>query len=175
MSQLILGSLFIFLARVTDVSMATIRTLMIVRGKGLYAAMIGFFEVIIYILALSRVVNSLDKPLNLIVYALGFSTGNYLGSYLEEKMALGNISAQIIPTVNSLELADDLREEGFGVTVIEGMGKAGLKKLLLVSLKRRDLHRLLDMIEEIDKDSFITIMDARTTRGGYFKKRRKAK
>jgi uncharacterized protein YebE (UPF0316 family) len=175
MTQLILGCLLIFLARVIDVSMGTIRTLMIMRGKRLYAAIIGFFEVTIYILALSKVVNSLDKPINLIFYALGFATGNYLGSYLEEKMALGNISAQIIPAHNAFDLADYLREEGYGVTVVEGSGKAGLKKVLFISLKRRDLPRLLEMIEKLDEESFVTIMDARITRGGYFKRRRKGK
>ncbi|MEC9488292.1 MAG: DUF2179 domain-containing protein [Halanaerobium sp.] len=175
MAATVLGVLFIFFARVVDVSMATIRTLMIVRGKRLYAALIGFFEVTIYILALSRVVNSLDSPVNLLFYALGFSAGNYLGSFLEEKLAMGNISAQVIPSGHSREMAAILREEDYGVTEMEGMGREGVKNVLIISLKRKELPGMLALIEEVDEDCFVTIMDARTTRGGYFKPRRKAK
>ncbi len=175
MYEIIPGALLIFLARVTDVSMGTFRTLMVVRGKRIYAAFIGFFEVIIYILALHSVVNTLDQPVNLIFYALGFATGNFMGSFLEEKMALGQISAQIIPSENDSEMIDSLREAGFGVTVFEGMGKNGLKQVLFVSLQRKDMPKLFTMIEEIDKDCFITVMDARKTRGGYYRNRRKGK
>lgn len=87
------GYLFIFLARVVDVSLATMRTLMLVRGKGLIAACIGFFEVMIYITALNKVVSGLDNPANLVVYALGFATGNFMGSYIEEKLAIGLTTA----------------------------------------------------------------------------------
>src|SRR6056297_1513927 len=116
MYELILGSILIFLARVMDVSMGTIRTLMVVRGKRIYAALIGFFEVTIYIIALQKVVTSLDRPLNLIAYSLGLAAGNYFGSLLEEKMALGQISAQLIPGKNQQQMIKNLREAGFGVT-----------------------------------------------------------
>ncbi len=175
MPQLLVGSLLIFLARVSDVSMCTIRTLMVVRGKRIYAALIGFFEVIIYILALNSVVNTLDRPVNLVAYALGFAAGNYLGSLLEEKMALGQISAQIIPGENNKEMIDQLRKEGFGVTVFDGMGKNGLKQVLFVLLQRKDMSKLFNTVEDIDENCFITIMDTRATRGGYYRRRRKAK
>jgi len=80
MLALIAGYLFIFLARVCDVSLATIRTLMVVRGQKLYAASIGFVEVIIYILALGKIFSDLNNPFNLFFYALGFATGNYVGT-----------------------------------------------------------------------------------------------
>lgn len=81
--------LFIFIARMADVALMTIRMLMIVRGKRIQAAVIGFFEVTIYILALGQVVQNIDNTYSILAYALGFSSGNYLGSYLEEKMAMG--------------------------------------------------------------------------------------
>ena len=93
---LIGGYLFIFAARVCDVSLATIRTLMVVRGQKLYAAIIGFFEVIIYILALGKIFSDLSNPLNLLFYALGFATGNYVGTFLEGKLAVGVFTAQVI-------------------------------------------------------------------------------
>lgn len=175
MIAVITNCTFIFLARVTDVSMATIRTLMIVRGKRYYAALIGFFEVIIYILALNQVVNSLDKPLNLIIYALGFAAGSFTGSFLEEKMAIGNVSAQLIINQNGLEIIDVLREEGFGVTVVDGEGRDGLKKVLFISLKRKDLPKFKNIINDLEEEKFLVIMDAKKTMGGYYRQRRKAK
>ena len=88
--------LLIFLMRVCDVSLTTFRTLMVVQGRRVQAAFIGFFEVILYIVALGKVVSSLDDPINLLFYALGFATGNYVGITIENKIALGNLGAQII-------------------------------------------------------------------------------
>lgn len=173
--SLVGGYLFIFFARVIDVSLATLRTLMIVRGRRLQAACIGFFEVSVYIVALNKVVKNLDNPLNLLMYALGFATGNFVGSFVEEKIAMGNISAQVIPKNKCSELLETLRSQGFGVTVIEGLGLKGPRKILNISLKRRDLPRLLDCIEKIDPEAFVTVTDARATRGGYFRRTQKAK
>ena len=167
MSSLIGGFLFIFFARVVDVSLTTMRTLMLVRGKGLYAAMIGFFEVIIYITALNKVVNSLDNPVYLIVYALGFATGNYIGTYIEEKLAIGLTTIQII--TEQEETCTSIREMGFGVTSFEGQGKEGVKKILIVSMPRKELKRLLRFIDENDSTAFVTIMDTRASKGGYFR------
>lgn len=136
MLALIWGYLFIFFARVIDVSLATMRTLMIVRGKGFIAGSIGFFEVIIYITALNKVVGGLDNPINLIVYALGFATGNFMGSYIEEKLAIGLTTIQIITERHDICIS--IREMGFGVTVLEGKGKEGVKQVLMVSLPRKN-------------------------------------
>ncbi|HHW03252.1 MAG TPA: DUF2179 domain-containing protein [Thermoanaerobacterales bacterium] len=173
MLSLLAGYLFIFCARVVDVSLATIRTLMIVRGNRLQAAMIGFFEVIVYITALNRVVGGLNNPANLMAYALGFATGNYVGSFIEEKLAIGLITVQII-TRNSA-MVESIRQKGFGVTVLEGMGKEGSRQVLMVSLSRKALPFLLELIEQEDKSAFVTVMDTKVTRGGYFKQTMNAK
>lgn len=169
----ILGCLFIFVARVIDVSLSTMRMLLIVRGKGPYAAFVGFFEVIVYVIALNQVVGNLDKPINLIVYALGFATGNVVGSLIEEKLAIGLTTIQVI-TKNE-ELCKVVRNEGFGVTVLEGRGKDGSRQILLVSLSRKELPTLLDLIESKDDAAFVTIMDTKATKGGYFRQTQKAK
>ncbi|NLC63514.1 MAG: DUF2179 domain-containing protein [Thermoanaerobacterales bacterium] len=167
------GYLLIFLARVIDVSCATVRTLMIVKGNKLQAALIGFFEVIIYITALNQVIGTLDKPLNLIVYALGFAAGNYVGSFVEEKLALGLMTVQVV--TENIGLSKHIRDNGFGVTVLEGRGKEGFRQLLIISLSRRDLPRLMKLIDELDKDVFVTVLDTKVSRGGYFKQPQKAK
>lgn len=173
MQSVIWGCLFIFFARVIDVSLSTMRMLLLVRGKGTYAAFVGFFEVIVYVIALNQVVGNLDKPINLFVYALGFATGNIVGSFIEGKLAIGLTTVQII--TEHPELCKAIRDEGFGVTVIEGKGKDGVRKILLVSLSRKELPALLDLIESQDNAAFVTIMDTKATKGGYFKQTQKAK
>jgi len=175
MITLITGYLLIFFSRVVDVSLATLRTLMIVRGRRLQAALIGFFEVIIYIIALKKVVSTLDNPFSLLAYALGFATGNYVGSFIEEKMAIGCITVQVIAKNDTGQLQEVLRNQGFGVTVIEGMGKKGKRNILNIILRRKDLPSLMENVKNIDEDAFIAVMDARTTYGGYIRNIRKGK
>ncbi len=166
--ELILGYLFIFFARLTDVSMATIRMIMVVRGKRFIAATIGFFEVSIYVMAIGKVLSGLDNPINILVYASGFATGNFMGVFLEEKLAIGSIVAQVISDHEVMRLVGILRDKGFGVTVIEGYGRQGIRHLLNITLKRKDLQSLYQIIDQHDKNSFITVMDTRSIRGGYF-------
>ncbi len=166
--------LFIFFARVADVSMATVRMLLIVRGKKYLAGILGFFEVIIYIMALGRVVSSLDNWVNLLVYASGFAAGNVVGSIIEGKMAIGTIMVRIVPKKTcDIDMAKELRSMGFGVTVLEGIGKDGPICMLDTALHRKELPRLLDYLKKTDADSFVTVSDARETRGGYMRKIKK--
>lgn len=167
MEGIILGYLFIFFARVLDVSMATIRMLMIVQGRRIQAALIGFFEVSIYVLALGKVVSGLNNPINLLVYALGFASGNYIGIFIEEKMALGNLTAQVVISYNTEEVVDLLRAKGFGVTVIEGYGKEGLRNILNITLARKDLDKLHETLESLECGAFITVSSTKQIRGGY--------
>ncbi len=165
--------LFIFFARVTDVTLSTTRTLMLVRGHGYKAASIGFFEVIIYITALNRVVSGLDNPLKLLAYALGFSTGNIMGSFVEGKLAIGIATAQVITKCH--DLAETLRNRGYGVTVIEGKGKEGTREVLIISLPRKELPRLMDVVESCDESAFTMIMDTKASKGGYYRQTMQAK
>lgn len=161
---------FIFFARVIDVSLSTVRILMLMRGRSVTAAIIGFFEVTIYILALSRVIASLDDPVRLVVYGLGFSVGNLVGGRVEESLALGFATAQVISLDKSEELAEKMREQGFGVTVLEGCGREGTHQILHILLKRRDLPCFLGLIRKVDDQAFVSVMDTRKIFGGYFSK-----
>lgn len=162
--------LLIFIARVSDVTLSTVRILMIMRGRALAAAVIGFFEVSIYVLALSRVIGDLDKPVLLVTYALGFATGNYVGSNVEERLALGFATAQVISLDKADEIAELLREQGFGVTILEGCGREGTHQMLHVLLKRKDIPCLLTIVRKNDNQAFVTVMDTRKILGGYFSK-----
>lgn len=163
------GYLLIFTARVADVTLATVRTLMVVQGRKKQAAFIGFFEVGIYVSALSKVVNSLDNPIKFLAYCLGFATGNYVGITIENKIALGNLSAQIIlKTSENHELIKLLRDNGFGVTIIEGEGIDGPRDVIYVALNRKDLNKLKQLVYDINKDAFITVSSINPISGGYF-------
>lgn len=171
-----LGYLVIFFARVADVSLGTIRMLMVMRGRRLQASVIGFFEVILFLLAISLVVRSLDEPLKVVMYGLGFATGSFLGSFIEERMAIGVLTAQIVPTRGrGHALAERLREQGFGVTIVTGEGREGLRKVLFVTLRRKMLHRLMKFLESDDPGAFVTVFEMQRTRGGVFAYRNKSK
>lgn len=163
------GYIFIFTARVIDVSLSTFRMLMVVQGRRGQAAFIGFFEVCIYIMALGKVVESLDNPINLLVYGLGFACGTYVGITIEGKIALGNLSAQIILKEDGNdELIGHLRENKFGVTVVRGYGKEGTREILSVAMNRKDLIKLKNIVYQYDPKAFITVNNINPVSGGYF-------
>lgn len=163
----ILGSLMIFCARVTDVSLSTLRIIVLVRGKRYLAGLFGFVESIIYLLALSFVVGRLDNPLNIIMYGLGFASGNIVGSFIEERMAMGFITVQVISLQKPQELCCHLRETGYGVTSWEGEGREGKHCVLNITLARKKLGRLMEIIDQWDGKAFVTVLDARSTKGGF--------
>jgi len=164
--EVFIGYLLIFFARVVDVSLFTVRTLMVVRGQRIAAALIGFFETLVYILALKYVVSQLDNVWSLLFYALGFSTGNIVGSWLEEKLAIGNLTVQVITKTKPLELCARLRKEGYGVTVLEGQGRDGIRHILNIILPRKSLTKLMKQVDEWDFSAFITVFDTRAIKGG---------
>jgi len=175
MLEALVWSSLIFLARLIDVSMGTVRQILIVRGRKEIASTTAFFEIMIWALAISRVVTELDKWYYLIAFALGFACGNYLGSVIEEKIALGYIFAYIVPKKRRGDLADKLREAGFGVTVIHGTGLRGPEPVYNVLFRRRDTRRLLDVIRKHDRNAFFMLMDVRAERGGYLRAAAKKK
>jgi uncharacterized protein YebE (UPF0316 family) len=172
--ELIFGYLLIFVARLVDVSMATMRTLMVVQGRRWPAAIIGFFEITIYVLALGKVVNNLSNPFNLLSYSLGFATGNFVGITIENKIALGKLAVKIIlKTEQNDDLIDGLRGEGFGVTVVSGEGREGTREILNIIIDRKRLQKLRDVLSEYDDTAFITVNSINPISGGYFSPKKK--
>ncbi len=165
--------LFVFFARVTDMSLDVFRILMLTRGKKLQAALIGFVEVSIFITALGQVlVGGFDNPWMIVAYAGGFAVGNYVGSILEEKVAIGYLSLHIFPQPEHCDdLVSGFREAGYGATCIPGQGRSGERSIIYVFLKRKDLNHALKLIEEIHPETFYDISDARQIHGGVFPKR----
>ncbi|NLW06569.1 MAG: DUF2179 domain-containing protein [Clostridia bacterium] len=175
MLPLVIGYFVIFLARVADVSLATLRMLFLVKGKKFLAAGIGFFEVIIYIIVLKHVVDSLNDPLSLVAYALGFACGNIVGGIIDEKVAVGQIMAQVITMHEPLALATCLRAAGYGVTITEGEGRGGSRPILNLVLPRKQLKNMEQMVKDWDPAAFVVVQEARSIYGGFFSFRRQGK
>ncbi|HPU01252.1 MAG: DUF2179 domain-containing protein [Firmicutes bacterium] len=163
-----LSCLIIFTCRVVDVSLGTVRIIYLTRGQSKLAAAIGFVEMIIYMIALSTVMGNLDHPVNVVFYALGFAVGSYVGSKIEEMIAVGYVNVQVITKERCNGMEEELRQAGFGVTAVDCSGMEGPHRILYVMLKRRDLPSFLKTIRQLDKDAFISISDTRKIVGGYF-------
>lgn len=168
-----LGALLIFLLRVIDVSMATVRLIFAVRGRRGLAAIIGFFEILVWIFAVGQALQHLDSILHLLGYAGGFATGSYVGVCLEARLALG---LSVVHAVCRSEddgvklagqLANAVRLAGFAVTEIEGRGRDGDVDLLRIVVPRRRAATLIELIRDYDPSAFITLEEVRATQGGY--------
>lgn len=163
--------LFIFFARIIDVALGTIRVILIIRGSKWPAAFIGFFEILIYTVALGLVVGALDDILKLMVFCVGFSLGILIGSMIEARLAMGFRALQVTVDYEHAYLADELREEGYPVTCWKGEGRIGSKLVMNIIVKRNTARDIAKKIKEKDENAFIVLMEPKTFRGGYFKKK----
>jgi uncharacterized protein YebE (UPF0316 family) len=154
-SVTLITGILVFLARVTDVTMGTVRTISIVQGRTKTAFILGFFEVSMWLVVISAVVQKImDKPILGVFYALGFSTGSVVGIMLERRIGSGHLTLRVISAHKGKELTDNLREAGYGVTVFKGEGLSGPVSLLYIVSRRKDLIRILPMVKAIDPGAF---------------------
>lgn len=162
--------LIIFSAQVVYVSMMTVRWILLLKGHRYPAAAISIIEVILWVYALGLVVSQLGDFTRLIFYALGYATGQLVGSRLEEMLAVGHTTVQVVARVPS-QLPDAMRRAGFGVTTWQGRGRDGDREVLFVVLQRRRTGELFQLIEEYEPDAFALLMEPRSFRGGFLTKR----
>jgi len=165
--------LLIFFARILDVSIGTLRLIFVSKGYKFYAPLLGFFEVIVWLLAIGQIMQHLDNFLCYIAYGLGFATGNYLGILLEEKMSLGTVLIRVVPKADTTTLINHLREQSFGASLVDIEGMTGKLKMIFTIVKRKDLNEVLGIIQEHNPQSFVTIEDVKTAREGFFRLSRK--
>ena len=161
------GPLIIFCLRVVDVSMSTIRILLAVRGYKVVVPIIGFFEVLVWVFAVGNAIRFLDSGWHLLGYAGGFATGNIVGLIIEEKLAIGYATIRIVSTHAGVEMADALRNIGFGVTEFGGQGRDGRVEIVYTVCTRRNVPRVLDEVERWDRQAFITVEEPRDIRWGW--------
>jgi len=160
--------LLIFVSRIFDVSLGTIRIIFVSRRNKMLAPLLGFFEVLIWLVAISQIMKNLNNAACFIAYAAGFSAGTYIGIMLEEKLALGTLIVRIIVVKDECKLIERLSGEGFGVTSVDAKGVNGSVKLIYTVIKRKDLMRVEEIINRCNSKSFYSVEEARTVREGIF-------
>jgi uncharacterized protein YebE (UPF0316 family) len=151
----------IFVARVLDVSLGTLRTIAVVRSRGILASVLGFCEVSIWIVVITQVMRSLDNPWNMLGWALGFAAGNAVGIQIERRLALGWLVVRILTRDRGAEVAAALRELGQRVTEFAGHDPDGDVSLLYTVAARGMVPRLLGAARGIDPDCVLVSEDVR--------------
>lgn len=167
MIEIILTALFIACCRIFDVSIGTIRTILVVHGRKYYAALAGFIEVFIWISVMSIIVKKLDNPINLVAYASGFALGNLIGITLEEKISFGYVQVTIFSPNLYNEIINHLKKLGYGITTIPGHGINYNYEVIITIIQRKKQNELIKEIESIDPNCFYTIQFSKPKRG-YF-------
>lgn len=159
----------ILIAKIIEVSIGTTRIVLITRGERAIGACLGFFEVIIWVVLISTVLSNItDDPIKVVVYALGFAMGNYVGSIVETRLGIGNIRIEaIVMEEHGTELANEIRQKGYAVTVIDGKGMNFNRNVLLMNIKRKDYMKVVDMIKAVQDNVVITINDIKPIYGGH--------
>lgn len=162
---------YIFFARICDVSIGTMRIVLISRGYRSVAPLFGFFEVIIWLTAISKALAGLNNVYSYLIYAAGFAAGNYVGMILEEKIPFGYKSLRIITSKEISALPLMLREEGFGVTISEGMGLKGPVTILYSLVPKRNVKHFLDIVNILEPNAFVTIEEVRAHKPGFISRK----
>lgn len=161
--------IIIFFAKIIEVSLMTLRTVFLTKGEKVLASCIGFIEVLIWLIVVSNVLSTVQEdPKKMVVYALGFAAGCYVGTILEEKLAIGLLTMQIIVSEEEgVPLANYLRENNIGVTLVRGEGKDNPRTILMLHIKRKNKDKVMQLIEQEDIKSVISVTETKMVRGGY--------
>ncbi len=167
------GPAIIFCLRVVDVSMATVRVIMLVRGPRVLAPIIGFFEVLIWIVAVGSAIRNLTSPLHVLGYAGGYATGTAVGMWVEGKLALGWGVVRVFARGSEDRIAGTLRDRGFAVTEMRGRGRSGEVGVLYAVMRRREIPHVLAAIETEDPSSFVTVQSDAVVQGGWHSTQRR--
>jgi uncharacterized protein YebE (UPF0316 family) len=161
----------IFCARICDVTLGTIRVIFISKGIKYIAPMIGFFEVIIWLLAIGQVMNNLTNFVAYVAYGAGFASGTFIGMLIEEKISLGLTSVRIITREDPTPLLQYLRSHDYGVTSIDGEGASGPVKMVFTIIKRQDLPHVIGIIKQFQPSAFYSIEEVKSVAEGVFPER----
>jgi uncharacterized protein YebE (UPF0316 family) len=167
--EMVLNVLFIFILRVLGVSLSTVRVLLMTRGRKLLSAAFGFFQTLVYVLAIGKVVQDLNNIPNLMSYCLGFSMGTLLGMWLEERIAIGFATIRVISPGRNHQVAEAIRRAGYGATEGIAQGKEGIVGTVKTVVRRRDVETVCEIIYQSAPDAFITIENTQKVERGYLR------
>jgi uncharacterized protein YebE (UPF0316 family) len=159
----------IFAARLVNIAIDTLRFMFTLRGKRGIAWILGFVESVLFVVVIGSVLTNIGNPLNVIGYAAGFATGNVVGMTIEKRLAIGYTHFTIISRDHSTEIADKLREEGFGVTEIPARGRESNFMLVDCHVRRKQTDEVEDLVLEVDPQAFITAEEVTPRRSGIWR------
>ena len=151
----------IFAARICDVSLDTLRILFISRNFRYWAAICGFFGVLIWLLVIRQIFQQINNPLCFIAYPAGFATGNIVGLIIENRLSLGKVIVRIITHLEADELVSKLRSDGYGLTVLDANGATGPVKIIFTVMERNDIPRVVETIKKYNPHTFYSVEDVR--------------
>jgi uncharacterized protein YebE (UPF0316 family) len=160
--------LLIFISRICDVTIGTIRIVMVAKGQKLIAPILGFFEVLIWLIAISKIIQNFDNWICYIAYGTGFATGNYIGMIIEEKLAVGIVQLQIITRANARHLIEKLKAEGYGITHQDAHGAVEEVSVIYSIIKRTDLPKVDEIIQTYNPNAFYSIADVKFVNKGLY-------
>lgn len=163
----------IFLARLTDVSLGTVRIISLSHGLKYVAPLIGFVEINIWLLAIGQIMQNLNNIACSLAYAAGFATGNFVGIMLEEKISIGMVLIRITCKHDATGLIDSLRAEQYGVTTYDGEGNSGPVKIITAIIRRKDLPKILAHIHSIHPHAFYSVEDVKSVADAQFPLRKR--
>ena len=168
--DLFLLCLKIFFARITDVTLGTVRTVQTVKGRTLIAGFIAFFEVVIWFLIVREAIQTEAKIWIVIAYSGGYATGTMLGTLVSKKFINSVISVEVITSKGTPENIDLIRSKGYGISVFDTVDNIGEKKqMLLITLNSRNLNDLKNILHDIDEHAFIVVDELKIVHNGYIK------
>lgn len=164
----LLIALMIFLLRVVYMSMDTLRFLFIMRGRKISVWLLGFGEAAIFIVTIAYVLADTQNIFNLLAYAAGFATGNVVGMWIEERMAIGFTELRVISSWRGSAVGDQLREHDYAVTEIPARGKDGMVTMLTCSIRRKEIPEVEKLVRAVDQEAFITTEDIVKVQRGFW-------
>ena len=158
----------IFVARVADVSMGTVRVIFVSKGLKYLAPVVGFFEVLIWLLAIGQIMKNLSNPLCYIAYAGGFAAGNFIGISIAEKLSLGVALIRVVTQKDALPLVEYLKNENYGVTSVNGHGASGQVKVVFTIVPRREVSSVITLVKKFNPHAFYSIEEVGFVEKGKF-------
>jgi uncharacterized protein YebE (UPF0316 family) len=162
------GALMIFCLRVVDVSCDTMRVIFAMRGKRLISGVLGFFQALIWIFAVGTAIRYLGSWLHILGYAGGFAMGTMVGITIENAVAYGLATVRIVSRHGGVEIAEALRDRGYGVTEFAGFGREGKVEIVNSVVHRSHLDEILAIVDRWDSTAFVTVEEPKILRGGSF-------
>lgn len=153
--------LLICLARITDQSIGTLRIIFVSKGMKNLAPIFGFFEVIIWLMAIRQIMTNLNNPVNYIAYGAGFGIGNYIGIRIEERLSLGYVLLRVITRKSAYELETYFRESGNRFTIVDAESDQGPVNIFFLPMRRSDVTETIENVRKYNPRAFYTLEDVR--------------